>query len=53
MQSEPVLRVVLHDSVAPCKPHCDADYYHDASELNFWVPLWLGLGFDPNINPNP
>ena len=40
-------------SVPPTKRHCDADYYHDASELNFWVPLWLGLGFDPNINPNP
>ena len=38
VQSEPVLRVVLPDSVAPCKPHCDADYYHDASELNLYVP---------------
>ena len=37
VQSEPVLRVVLPDSVAPCKPHCDADYYHDASELNLCV----------------
>jgi hypothetical protein len=39
VQSEPVLRCVLPGSVAPCQPHCDADYYHDPSELNFWVPL--------------
>ena len=39
VQCEPVLRAVLPGSVAPCKPHCDADYYHDASELNYWVPV--------------
>merc|ERR1719181_356049 len=39
VQSVPVLRVVLPGSVAPCQPHCDADYFHDPSELNFWVPL--------------
>lgn len=39
VQAEPVLRCVLPGSVAPCKPHCDADYYHDPSEVNFWVPM--------------
>ena len=39
VQAEPVLRCVLPGSVSPCKPHCDADYYHDPSEVNYWVPL--------------
>ena len=39
VQEVPVLRCVLPGSVAPSKPHCDADYFHDPSELNFWVPL--------------
>ncbi|KAL1522909.1 hypothetical protein AB1Y20_017874 [Prymnesium parvum] len=38
-QAVPVLRVVLPGSVAPCKPHCDADYFHDANEVNYWLPL--------------
>lgn len=44
VQSEPVLRLVLPGSVAPCNPHCDADYYHDASELNYWLPLTHAFG---------
>eukprot|EP00966_Prymnesium_polylepis_P189677 4394875-Prymnesium_polylepis.1 len=38
-QATPVLRVVLPGSVAPCKPHCDADYFHDANEINYWLPM--------------
>ena len=38
-QRKPILRVVLPDSVPPTAMHCDADYYHDANELNYWVPL--------------
>lgn len=38
-QAVPVLRVVLPGSVAPCKPHCDADYFHDINEVNYWLPL--------------
>ena len=38
-QRKPILRVVLPGSVAPTQPHCDADYYHDSNELNFWMPL--------------
>ena len=38
-QRKPILRVVLPGSVAPTALHCDADYFHDANELNFWVPL--------------
>ena len=38
-QAVPVLRCVLPGSVAPCQPHVDADYFHDASELNFWLPV--------------
>eukprot|EP00966_Prymnesium_polylepis_P315363 7286821-Prymnesium_polylepis.1 len=38
-QRKPILRVVLPGSVAPTQLHCDADYYHDSNELNFWVPL--------------
>ena len=38
-QRKPILRVVLPGSVAPTKPHCDTEYFHDANELNFWVPL--------------
>ena len=38
-QAQPTLRIVLPGSVAPCKPHADADYYHDPNELNFWVSL--------------
>ena len=32
-QSTPVLRVVMPGSVPPCKPHCDADYFHDPNEV--------------------
>ena len=35
-QRKPILRVVLPGSVAPTQLHCDADYYHDANELNYW-----------------
>ena len=38
-QRKPILRVVLPDSVPPTKPHCDADYYHDSNEINFWMPF--------------
>jgi hypothetical protein len=38
-QRKPILRVVMPGSVPPTKRHCDADYYHDANEINFWVPL--------------
>jgi hypothetical protein len=38
-QRKPILRVVLPGSVRPTAMHCDADYYHSANELNFWVPL--------------
>jgi hypothetical protein len=38
-QATPVLRVVLPGSVAPCQPHCDADYFHDPNEINYWLPL--------------
>ena len=38
-QRKPILRVVLPGSVAPTQMHCDADYWHDANELNYWVPL--------------
>ena len=37
-QRKPILRVVLPGSVAPTKMHCDADYFHDTNELNFWSP---------------
>ena len=43
-QAVPVLRCVLPGSVAPCQPHVDADYFHDASELNFWLPLTAVAG---------
>ena len=33
------MRPQLSGSVPPCKPHCDADYFHDANEINYWVPL--------------
>lgn len=38
-QRKPILRVVLPGSVAPTAMHADADYFHDANELNYWVPL--------------
>ena len=38
-QRKPILRVVLPGSVAPTQFHCDADYFHDSNEINFWVPL--------------
>lgn len=38
-QAVPTLRVVFPGSVAPVKPHKDADYWHDSNEINFWVPL--------------
>jgi ribosomal protein S17E len=38
-QAVPTLRVVFPGSVAPVKPHKDADYWHDSNELNYWVPL--------------
>ena len=36
-QKKPILRVVLPGSVPPSELHCDADYFHDANEINFWV----------------
>jgi hypothetical protein len=38
-QAIPTLRVVFPGSVAPVKPHKDADYWHDSNEINYWVPL--------------
>ena len=38
-QRKPILRCVLPGSVAPTQLHCDADYFHDSNEVNFWVPL--------------
>lgn len=38
-QRKPILRVVLPGSVPPTQMHCDADYYHDSNEVNWWVPL--------------
>jgi hypothetical protein len=38
-QTVPTLRVVYPGSVAPVKPHKDADYWHDSNEINYWVPL--------------
>ena len=38
-QRKPILRVVLPGSVAPTAMHCDADYFHDSNEINYWVPL--------------
>ena len=38
-QKKPILRVVLPGSVPPSELHCDADYFHDANEINFWVPI--------------
>lgn len=38
-QRKPILRVVMPGSVAPTQMHVDADYFHDANEINFWVPL--------------
>ena len=33
------MRVMLPSDEAVGVPHCDADYNHVKSELNFWVPL--------------
>ena len=37
--SPATLRVVLPGGIRPSRPHCDADYGYDASEINYWVPL--------------
>lgn len=38
-QRKPILRVVLPGSVPPTQLHCDADYFHDSNEVNYWIPL--------------
>jgi len=38
-QHQPILRIIVPDSEPPIKPHCDADYWHNSNEINFWVPL--------------
>jgi hypothetical protein len=38
-QARPSLRVHLPHTRALGVPHCDRDYYHQPSEINFWIPL--------------
>ena len=38
-QSSPSLRIYQPSSVALGKLHCDEDYHHQPSELNYWVPI--------------
>ena len=38
-QALPSFRVHLAHTRALGVPHCDADYYHQPNELNFWMPL--------------
>lgn len=38
-QAEPLIRIVFPGSVAPAKLHADGDFWHQANELNYWVPV--------------
>eukprot|EP00397_Hematodinium_sp_SG-2012_P001473 GEMP01001476.1.p1 GENE.GEMP01001476.1~~GEMP01001476.1.p1 ORF type:complete len:1431 (+),score=332.07 GEMP01001476.1:293-4585(+) len=38
-QACPSFRCHLPQTGAVGRPHCDADYHHTPSEVNFWVPL--------------
>ena len=38
-QRDPTFRCVMPSDSAVGIPHCDADYLHQASEINFWLPL--------------
>lgn len=42
-QAEPSLRIHLPGAKPGIKLHCDADYYHQPHEVNFWVPLVHGV----------
>lgn len=42
-QMEPTLRVQMPSERCLGKPHTDADYFHLASEINFWIPCSDGL----------
>ncbi len=37
-QRSPTLRVSFPSDEAIGRPHCDAEYHHQAGELNFWLP---------------
>ena len=38
-QSEPSLRVHLSNTRALGTRHCDAQYFHQPNEINFWMPV--------------
>ena len=39
-QREPTFRCHVHGGGEPTgRAHCDAEYYHQRAELNFWVPV--------------
>lgn len=38
-QAEPSMRVHLAGTRSLGIRHCDADYYHQPNEINFWIPL--------------
>jgi len=38
-QKQPTFRVVLPSALPAGYLHCDADYHHPPSELNWWLPL--------------
>jgi hypothetical protein len=38
-QASPSLRVHMPHTRALGVPHCDRDYFHQPSEINFWIPL--------------
>jgi len=38
-QAEPSLRVHLPHAKPLGMTHCDADYFHQPAEVNFWIPL--------------
>lgn len=43
-QVKPTFRVILPSDTPVGVPHCDADYNHPASEINFWIPLTRTFG---------
>jgi hypothetical protein len=43
-QRIPNIRIHLPNNVAVGEFHCDADYGHDESEINFWLPVTRSWG---------
>ena len=43
-QAAPCLRMACPSGMAATHPHCDAMYYHQPGQINYWLPLTHAFG---------